>query len=121
MYKYQRFWDRIANRYANTPIKDKTAFNNMMEDIRKHLRESDNVFDFGCGTGTYSIAIADKVKSIHATDISEKMLSIARKRASGHGIDNINFEQLEISREYLHQLILRQPASNSFHQIRTPP
>ncbi len=96
MYKYQRFWDRIANIYAKAPIKDQQAFNNMVENIRKHVKESDTVFDFGCGTGTYSIAIADKVKSIHATDISEKMLSIADKRASHQGIGNINFEHLGI-------------------------
>ena len=96
MYKYQRFWDRIANSYAKTPIKDKKAFDDMVENIRKHVKESDTVFDFGCGTGTYSIAIADKVKSIHATDISEKMLTIATERASSQGITNINFEHMEI-------------------------
>lgn len=96
MYQCQGFWDRIANRYAKTPIKGQQAFDNMVEDIRKHVKESDTVFDFGCGTGTYSIAIADKVSSIHATDISEKMLSIAGERASSRGIGNINFKHLEI-------------------------
>lgn len=96
MYKYQGFWDRIANTYAKKPIKDQTAFDNMVKNIRKHVKESDTVLDFGCGTGTYSIAIADKVKSIHATDISEKMLAIATERAHERSIDNINFEHVGI-------------------------
>ncbi|KPJ95414.1 MAG: hypothetical protein AMJ53_02790 [Gammaproteobacteria bacterium SG8_11] len=96
MYKYQGFWDRISNTYANSPIKDQQAFDDMVQNIRQHVKESDFVFDFGCGTGTYSIAIADKVKSIHAIDISEKMLAIAGKRANNRGIGNINFEHLGI-------------------------
>jgi 2-polyprenyl-3-methyl-5-hydroxy-6-metoxy-1,4-benzoquinol methylase len=96
MYKYQGFWDRIANTYAKKPIKDQKAFDNMVRNIRKHVKETDTVFEFGCGTGTYSIAIADKVKSVHATDISEKMLAIASERANKRGIGNMNFEHLGI-------------------------
>ena len=96
MYKYQGFWDRIANTYTKTPIKDPKAFDCMVADIRKHLKKSDIVLDFGCGTGTYSIAIADKVDSIHATDISKNMLAIAGERANKHDINNINFEHVGI-------------------------
>lgn len=102
MYKYQRFWDFLAKTYAKTPIKNQQAFNKMIENIRKHVNKTDNVFDFGCGTGTYSIAITGKVNTIHATDISKKMLSIACERASSRGIDNINFEHLEIFDKKLH-------------------
>jgi len=96
MYQYQKFWDRIANKYAKTPIKDQHAFNAMVENIRKFIKEDDVVFDFGCGTGTYSIAVSDSVKSIHATDISEKMLAIARSRSQEKDICNITFEQIGI-------------------------
>lgn len=96
MAKYQGFWDRIANTYAKTPIKNQQAFNEMVENIRKHVDKDDSVLDFGCGTGTYSIAIADKVNKILATDISQKMLAIAAARAEERGIENITFEQLEI-------------------------
>lgn len=96
MYRYQGFWDRIANKYANNPIKDQRTFQTLVEHIRKHVKESDTVLDFGCGTGTYSMAIADKVQTIHAIDISEKMLAIARQRASSHDNNNIHCEHLEI-------------------------
>lgn len=68
----------------------------MIENIRKYFNKNDTVLDFGCGTWTYSIAIADKVHSIHATDISEKMLAIATERANKRGIVNIRFEQLDL-------------------------
>jgi len=96
MYQNQRFWDRIANAYANNPIKNQHAFNELVGLIRNHIKQNDTVLDFGCGTGTYSMAIADKVKSIHAIDISEKMLAIARQRVTDRDIGNIRFDQLEI-------------------------
>jgi len=96
MYKDQRFWDRVANAYANNPIKDLQAFDTLVGRIREYVKQSDMVLDFGCGTGTYSLAIADKVKSIHAIDISENMLKIARERAINSGIDIIDFDQLDI-------------------------
>ena len=96
MHKYEKFWDRISNRYANNPIKDKAAFNEMVDNIRNQLTQSDNVLDFGCGTSTYSIAVADKVKCITAIDISKKMQAIATERATDRKLDNIRFEQLSL-------------------------
>lgn len=94
MYKFQGFWDRIANTYARAPIRNPEAHQAMIDNIREHTRKSDYVLDFGCGTGTYSIAIADNVRAIHATDISPKMLAIAEQRAGEQDIENISFEYL---------------------------
>ena len=96
MHKHQKFWDRIAGTYAKQPIKNQSAFKSMVANIREHVSESDRVFDFGCGTGTYSIEIADKVNFIDAADISKKMLEIATQRAHSRGITNINFQHLDI-------------------------
>ena len=54
------------------------------------------VLEFGCGTGSTAIAHAPYVKHICATDISSKMIEIARRKADAQGINNITFEQSSI-------------------------
>jgi len=96
MYKYEKFWNRIANTYAKAPIKDQHTFNQTIDDIKKHLMTNDKVLDYGCGTGTYSIAIGDNVKSIHAIDFSSKMVCIATGRAKDSNKTNIRFEHMTV-------------------------
>ncbi|MFC6671109.1 class I SAM-dependent methyltransferase [Marinobacterium aestuariivivens] len=51
------------------------------------------MLEFGCGTGSTAIIHAPHVKHIVATDISEKMLDIAGRKARDAGVENISFRQ----------------------------
>ncbi|MDH5328054.1 MAG: class I SAM-dependent methyltransferase [Gammaproteobacteria bacterium] len=96
MFKYEIFWNAISDRYAAKPIENKAAFNETVESIRRYLNTGDCVLDFGCGTGTYSIAISDKVSNVHGIDISKKMLKIAQQRTAGQSIENIQYQHTNL-------------------------
>ena len=89
MSQAEKFWDRIANYFEKQPIKDVKAFQNSIENIKKHLTTSDIVLDYACGTGTISNDIAFSVKGIHAIDISSKMIAFAIEKAAALNIENI--------------------------------
>ena len=90
------FWDRWAKRYAAKPIADEAAYEEKLRRTREYLAPDMNVLEVGCGTGGTSIRHAPYVRHIRATDISPKMLEIARSRATEAGVDNVTFERSDI-------------------------
>ena len=101
MFKNEKFWNRIASNYASVPIKDQLLFEKTIDDIQRYLKTDDKLLDFGCGTGTYSIAVADSVKEITAIDISSSMIDIATERGKEAGKSNIDFEYMSLFDERL--------------------
>lgn len=96
MSRSEKFWDLISKSYAKQAISDKSTYNFKIEKINSELKQSDIVFDYGCGTGSLSIEISSKVKEIHAIDISSKMLDIAKQRINEKGIKNIKLKKSTI-------------------------
>ena len=47
-----RFWDKLADKYSEKPVKDMENYNKTLDCTRKHLFASDSVLEVGCGTGT---------------------------------------------------------------------
>lgn len=91
-----KFWDWMAERYARQPIADEASYQEKLSHTRAYFGQGCRVLEFGCGTGSTAIAHAPYVDHIHATDISENMLAIAREKASAAGIANITFEQASL-------------------------
>lgn len=91
-----RFWDRHAESYAQAPIADEAAYRKKLAITREYFRPDMHVLEFGCGTGSTAIAHAPYVKHIRATDISGKMIEIARAKAQAAGVTNVTFEQADI-------------------------
>lgn len=91
-----RFWDRIAERYAAKPVADVAAYEKKLAIIREHLTPESRVFEFGCGTGSTAIALAPHAAEIQATDVSAKMIDIARRKAGDAGVPNVRFERAGI-------------------------
>ncbi|WP_372876964.1 class I SAM-dependent methyltransferase [Pseudomonas sp.] len=89
----QKFWDKVAPRYAKSPIKDEKSYQKKLAITQQYLRPDWSVFEFGCGTGTTAIVHAPHVKHILATDISGKMVDIAARKARDAGIENALFRQ----------------------------
>ncbi|MCK4890945.1 MAG: class I SAM-dependent methyltransferase [Candidatus Aminicenantes bacterium] len=87
----EKFWDRTAKNYDKEEKKDEQTYLNIIEKTRKYLKVSDIVLDYGCGTGLVSNEIAGNVKMVHAIDISSKMIEIAKNKAMGRKIQNIDY------------------------------
>ena len=91
MDKSEKFWDKAANTYDQEENKDEQTHNKIIERTKEYLKISDMVLDYGCGTGRISNEIAGNVKLIHAIDISANMIEIAKQKADGRGIENIDY------------------------------
>lgn len=90
--KNARFWNKIADKYAQDPIGDEASYQIKLDITREYFKPDMNVLEIGCGTGSTAILHAPYVKHIHATDISENMVEIGRQRAKEAGVENISFE-----------------------------
>jgi ubiquinone/menaquinone biosynthesis C-methylase UbiE len=86
-----RFWDRIAERYARRPVGDEAAYRAKLAMTQEVLGPESEVLELGCGTGTTAIAHAPHVRRMLATDVSPRMLEIARDRAQAAGVRNVEF------------------------------
>lgn len=59
------------------------------------VKEGMKILDIGCGTGNFSMKLAKMGCSVIGIDISEEMLSIARKKAEQEGL-NIEFYNMDL-------------------------
>lgn len=91
----QSFWDRIAPRYARKPIKDPSAYQAMLEALSGELSPNDRLLELGCGTGSTALRIAGNVEHVTATDISTRMIDIAKFKQNVSGPENVAFHQAD--------------------------
>lgn len=90
------FWDKVAQRYSKSPIADETAYQKKLQVTREYFRPDMQVLEIGCGTGSTAIAHASYVRRILATDISSKMIEIAKGKAAAEKVENVTFEKSDI-------------------------
>lgn len=88
----EAFWDARAEKYAKSPIKDETAYQETMARTRAYLSPGDVVLEVGCGTGSTALLLAPDVVRITAGDTSAKMIAIARGKAKSQHVDNVTFQ-----------------------------
>lgn len=89
----EKFWDKIAKKYAKSPVKNMQAYNETMERTKAHLSAGDSVLEVGCGTGSTALLLAGSVKRITASDISSNMIDIAGNKAKDQQVENVDFIQ----------------------------
>lgn len=91
------FWDRIAAKYAKSPIRDEAAYQQSLARSISYLKPTDRVLELGSGTGTTAIELAGHVAEMTASDLSQEMLEIGRARAKTAGVSNIRFHHGSVS------------------------
>ncbi len=55
------------------------------------LDNSASVIDMGCGTGAFALHAARHYRKVHAVDVSQAMLDLAREKAKEAGVANVEF------------------------------
>jgi SAM-dependent methyltransferase len=88
-----RFWDRLAGGYDRHNESGDMEDADLVRRIRPHLHSGDIVLDYGCATGTWTLALASRVTEIHGLDISAKMIALARAKAQERQAGNARFAQ----------------------------
>jgi ubiquinone/menaquinone biosynthesis C-methylase UbiE len=92
-----RFWDKVADGYSKKPVKDTESYERTLDCTRKYLSPNDTVLEVGCGTGTTALRLAPNVKQLVASDISSRMIEIAREKAATQGVTNVRFDRATLS------------------------
>lgn len=90
------FWDKVADRYAKSPVRDEASYRRKLAESQACFRADMALLEFGCGTGSTALAHAPHVAHVLATDVSARMLEIAREKAAAAGVSNVTFEQADI-------------------------
>jgi len=90
------FWDFCSPIYDFTQKFNGRTYAKVLKIARNYVPQNATVLDVAAGTGVFSLAVADKAKSVLCTDLSEQMLRIARKKAKKRRIINVRFSKLNI-------------------------
>jgi len=134
MDREKAFWNKRADRYSQRPVSDEATYQKKLEITRGYFQPDMEVLEIGCGTGSTAIAHAPYVKHIRGTDLSTRMIEIAREKAKAAGIDNATFEAIAVdahsvpdasidavmAHNILHLLEDRDQAIASVHQMLKP-
>ena len=90
------FWDKVARKYAKSPIADMDAYTYTLERTRSYLSLNDTILEVGCGTGSTALLLAGDVRHITASDLSANMIKVGLDNADKQGISNVNFVNAEL-------------------------
>lgn len=86
------FWDRLAPKYVKTRISDAQGYENTLNRVSGLLKDTDDVLELGCGTGSTAIRLAPFCRHYLATDISPGMIAQGQAVLSRTPIANLKFE-----------------------------
>lgn len=90
------FWDRVAGVYDLSQTLNGRVYRELVYITGKLVPTGAKVLDCAAGTGKLTLAAAKKADRVLCTDMSENMLSKAKKKANAQGMDNITFEKRNI-------------------------
>ncbi|MGQ9509611.1 MAG: class I SAM-dependent methyltransferase [Thermodesulfobacteriota bacterium] len=93
--KVKQFWDRKSKKYPR-PFSEKTDLKvlEVIERLEKAgvIFLDQKVLEIGCGTGVYSLPIAQKASYVCGIDCSEEMARILKEEAQRKKIENIEIQ-----------------------------
>ncbi|MFY7866707.1 class I SAM-dependent methyltransferase [Roseateles sp.] len=86
-----RFWDRIARKYAADPIADSAGYEATLARVQCLLSAEQDVLELGCGTGSTALRLAPGTRHFLATDVSSRMIEIAREKLAAQPVPQLSF------------------------------
>jgi len=90
------FWDFCAPFYDLAEKVNGRAYGEMLKIVRELIPLGATVLEAAAGTGSISLALADRAEKVLCTDISENMLNVARRKVRKHDVQNITIENRSI-------------------------
>jgi ubiquinone/menaquinone biosynthesis C-methylase UbiE len=116
----EKMWNKIAPKFDQWMKTD-----NYPQELaaRIHKEPTFTVLDLGCGNGSITLELAQKVKKITAVDMSHEMLSLVNKKALDENISNINYlqstiEDLEIESIGQHDVVVSSRSLGGVHDLK---
>ncbi len=85
-------WDQRAEKMAENCASPTDSYLQQLT-AKIDLQGAQTLFDMGCGPGTVSLALADKLTTIYGVDYSQGMLKVAARRAAALKADNVHWIQ----------------------------
>ena len=90
--KARSLWDKQAPSYDKRNLKIYgSAYELSIKKARAVLSPDQKVLEIGSGTGIVALGIAPFVESVVATDISPRMIAVAKSKAESLSITNVEF------------------------------
>ncbi len=93
------YWSRFAENFEelNSYVAGEESIQ-ATRDALKSCALSGSVLELGCGNGTYSKILAETAETVYATDYSDEMLAVSKKRLSAYANIKLSKENcLELS------------------------
>lgn len=113
-------WDKAAASFQKRAKKDDyhdALFSKLI------LDENDSILDLGCGEGSITLPLAQKVRKVTGVDSSTKMLELLNQRAENEGIDNVKtilkpLEDITFEEVGSHDVVLASRSLNGIIPIK---
>ncbi len=87
------FWDRMADTYDD--LEENAFYREMVATVVAEMERAGalspdfSLFDLCCGTGTYTLRFAPRVRRVVALDVSSGMLAVLRRKLEAAGLRNV--------------------------------
>jgi len=116
----EEYWSRFPDTYDKKMeyVVGKELLDEIIHELNR-LPELGELVEFGCGTGIYTETIVLKAKSMFATDLSDSLLAVARKRIGDHPNVTIQKENC-MSTSFPSESIDSVFMANLIHVIESP-
>jgi ubiquinone/menaquinone biosynthesis C-methylase UbiE len=83
---YETIADEYDERIPGNGVVDEIFTDSEINFVLSKVRPGDELLDMGCGTGRFTIPLAERVKSVSGLDLSAAMLATARKKLADRGL-----------------------------------
>lgn len=84
---YETIADEYDERIPGNGVVDEIFTDSETDFLLGKVRPDDDVLDMGCGTGRFTIPLAERARSVSGLDMSPMMLAAARKKLAGRGLE----------------------------------
>lgn len=88
-------WDRRAFAFDRRIADSADPFVRLVEENVPLSRDFTELLDIGCGSGTYALPFAGRVRSVKGVDVSPEMIRLARSKAEETGASNADFSVVD--------------------------